>query len=62
LSTLVLDASVAAKWMLPSEETLQEEAASLLRDYAHGKLQFIVPDIFWAEIGNAVWKSVRQGR
>ena len=62
MSTLVLDASVAAKWMLPSEETLQEDAASLLRDYAHGKLQFIVPDIFWAEIGNVVWKSVRQGR
>jgi predicted nucleic acid-binding protein len=62
LSTFVLDASVAAKWMLPSEETLVEEAAALLRDHTHGKLQFIVPDIFWAELGNVAWKSVRQHR
>jgi predicted nucleic acid-binding protein len=62
LSTLVLDASVAAKWMLPAEQALQEEAASLLRDYARGTIQFIVPDIFWPEIANVAWKSVRQGR
>ena len=62
MSTFVLDASVAAKWMLPSQERLQDAAAALLRDYAQGKNQFVVPDIVWAEIGNVAWKSVRQGR
>jgi predicted nucleic acid-binding protein len=62
LSTLVLDASVAAKWVLPSEERLVNEAGALLRDYVEGHVQFIVPDIFWAEFGNIAWKSVRQGR
>lgn len=62
MSTYVLDASVAAKWGLPSQEPLAEEALVLLRDYAEGRIQFVVPDIFWAEFGNVVWKSVRQGR
>lgn len=62
MSAIVLDASVAAKWMLPSEERLVDEAAALLRDYTEGKVQFIVPDIFWAELGNVAWKCVRQGR
>ena len=59
----VLDASVAAKWFLPAEiETLSEEALSLLRLYAKGEIQFVVPDLFWAEFGNILWKAERQGR
>jgi predicted nucleic acid-binding protein len=63
VNTLVVDASVAAKWFLPSvNETLVDEAVQLLTDYAEDKVRFIVPDIFWAEFGNIVWKAVRQGR
>jgi predicted nucleic acid-binding protein len=63
LTLLVLDASVAAKWFLPSaEEPLTKEALALLRRYAGGEIEFAVPDIFWAEFGNILWKSVRAGR
>jgi predicted nucleic acid-binding protein len=63
LSVLILDASVAAKWFLPrSGEPLAEEALALLRRYADGDVEFAVPDLFWAEIGNILWKAVRKGR
>lgn len=63
MTTLVLDASVGAKWFLPSSgEPLTREAAFLLQDYAHGRLRFLVPDLYWAELGNIFWKAVRQQR
>ena len=63
MNTLVVDASVAAKWFLPSAgETLTDEAAELLKRYARGQIQFVVPDLFWAEIANIFWKAARQGR
>ena len=63
MSLIVVDASVAAKWCLPAkDETLREEAFRLLRRYVKGEIQFVVPDLFWAELGNLLWKAVRQGR
>jgi predicted nucleic acid-binding protein len=63
LNLLVLDASVAAKWFLPSAgEPLAEEALTLLRRYTDGEIQLTVPDLFWAEFGNILWKAVRTGR
>ena len=63
MSTSVLDASVAAKWFLPAaQEPLVNEAFLLLNDHAAGRTQFIVPDLFWAEFGNIMWKAVRQTR
>jgi predicted nucleic acid-binding protein len=63
LTALVLDASVAVKWAIPSKtETLTTEALQLLKRYTDGKINFIVPDVFWAEIGNVMWKGVRQKR
>ena len=63
MSTLVIDASVAAKWFLPpASEPLRDEALDLLRGYAAGQLHFAVPDLFWAECGNIFWKAVRQRR
>ena len=59
----VLDASVAAKWFLPrSGETHAGEALQLLRDYSAGQVDLTVPDLFWPEIGNILWKAVRIGR
>ncbi len=59
----VLDASVAVKWMIPpAGETLTTESARLLKRYADGEIDFIVPDVFWAEVGNVLWKGVRQRR
>ena len=63
MSSYVLDASVAAKWLLPAEsEPLSREAVSLLEAYASGYIEFMVPDLFWAELGNILWKAVRRGR
>ncbi|MHB8412536.1 MAG: type II toxin-antitoxin system VapC family toxin [Candidatus Acidiferrales bacterium] len=63
MSRIVVDASVAAKWFLPGRgETLAEEAFRLLRRYARGEIRLVVPDLFWAELGNLLWKAVRQGR
>jgi predicted nucleic acid-binding protein len=63
VSLFVLDASVAAKWFLPAAgETLTDEALQLLRRYTNSQLRFVVPDLFWAEFANILWKAVRQGR
>jgi len=63
VSLFVVDASVAAKWFLPADgETLAQEALEFLRRYATGQIRLIVPDLFWAEFGNVLWKAVRQGR
>ena len=63
MNTLVLDASVAVKWAMPFEdEPLIPESARLLHRYRSGELDFIVPDVFWAEIGSVFWKGVRRGR
>ena len=63
MSTLVLDASVAAKWFLPAEdETLVPQALDLMARHAKSELRFIVPGIFWAEMGNIFWKAVRARR
>jgi predicted nucleic acid-binding protein len=63
LNKLVLDASVAVKWAIPSaREPFTDAAMRLLKRYAAGEIEFIVPDVFWAEMGNVLWKGVRQGR
>lgn len=63
MSLFVIDASVAAKWFLPARgETLADEALELLGRYAKAEIRFVVPDLFWAEFGNVLWKAVRQGR
>lgn len=63
MTAYVLDASVAAKWFLPGpEEPLASEAMQVLAGYARGEVRLIVPDLFWAEFGNIIWKAVRQRR
>ncbi|HTC63357.1 MAG TPA: type II toxin-antitoxin system VapC family toxin [Candidatus Saccharimonadales bacterium] len=63
MTLFVLDASVAVKWFLsPKNERLTAEALELLRRYVQKEVQFIIPDLFWAEIASAFWKAVRLGR
>jgi predicted nucleic acid-binding protein len=51
------------KWVIPSaNEALSAESLRLLRRYVAGEIDFVVPDIFWAEIGNVLWKGARQQR
>ena len=52
---LVVDASIAMKWLVP--EALHEEAVALL-DVGSA---FLAPDLLVAEVGNALWKKVQRG-
>jgi predicted nucleic acid-binding protein len=52
---LVVDASVAAKWLLPEVDS--DAAARLLED---DDLAFHVPELFDAELGNVLWKRVQR--
>ena len=63
MTTLVLDASVAIKWAMPmAHEPLADESLRLLKRYVASEVEFIVPDVFWAEVGNVLWKGTRQRR
>lgn len=52
---LVVDASVAAKWLLA--EALSSKALALVQP----ENELVVPDLFWAEVGNILWKKWRAG-
>ena len=59
----MVDASVAVLWSVPSASSqLTEPALQLLRRYSDQELEFVVPDLFWAEVANALCKGVRQRR
>ena len=63
MTACVLDASVAAKWFLPSaNEPLATEAVGVLRDHTVGRLELLAPDLLWPELGNILWKAVRLHR
>jgi len=63
LSRYVLDASVAAKWFLrAADETFVDTALELLRSYVAGQAHLFVPDLFYAEFANILWKAERRGR
>lgn len=55
MRTLVIDASVAAKWFLPEDGA---EHARALLDPAH---TLIAPDLLWVEVAQVAWKLARRG-
>jgi predicted nucleic acid-binding protein len=57
--TIVVDASVAAKWLF--EETDSAEARRLLDEIAKGRFKSLAPDILPAEIANSLSKRVFRG-
>ncbi len=59
----VVDVSVAAKWVLRGpEEDFVPQARQLLLQIVEGRIQVMVPDLFWVELGNILWNAVRRGR
>ena len=63
MKRFVIDASVALKWCLPLEkEDFVAEAEALLTSFRNNEVAFFVPDLFWLEIENALWKAVLKGR
>jgi len=60
---IVVDASVAAKWVLPrANESFVDQATDLLRRHISGEIRIVVPDLFWAELGNVLCTATRVGR
>ncbi len=63
MTTCVVDANVAAKWLLPAAgEGLLDQANHLLALHVKRELQLLAPDLIGAEIGNVLWKAVRRNR
>jgi predicted nucleic acid-binding protein len=59
----VVDASVAAKWLLPAAgEGLLDQANRLVALHVRRELQLLAPDLIEAELGNVLWKAVRRNR
>jgi predicted nucleic acid-binding protein len=57
--TLVVDASVAVKWILPEDG--HEEAVLLQDQYQEEKIDLIAPTLLIAEVANVLWKRARRG-
>ena len=57
MTRYILDASVAARFLL--SESLSAEATAVLRDYIEGRVELAAPSILTYEVGNALWKAVR---
>ncbi len=56
---LVIDASVAAKWIF--EEPDSDRARVLQRDAGRRGLELVAPEILPAEVANVIWKRVLRG-
>ncbi len=54
MRTVVVDASIVAKWLVP--EDLSSQALAL-----RGRYDFAAPDLLHAELANILWKKVRRG-
>jgi len=53
VSEIVVDASIAVKWVLPEEH--DATARRLL-----SKRKLLAPNLLWAEVGNTLWKRYRR--
>jgi len=63
LTTCVVDACVAAKWVLPAAgDELLDQANRLIERHVKRDLQLLAPALIEAEIGNVLWKAVRRKR
>ena len=60
MNTCVVDASVAIKWYVP--ETHHENALRFLRLLSKHSFNLHVPDLFFSEFGNILWKKTRRSQ
>jgi predicted nucleic acid-binding protein len=59
----VVDANVGVKWLeLFRKEPLVIEARAFLELSVQRKFGMMVPDLFWPEVGNILWKAVRRNQ
>lgn len=58
---VVIDASVVLRGFFPDEEG-HAEAQALIRAYAQGEIEFLVPTLLPYEVTNAILQAVRRDR
>lgn len=58
---VVIDASVVLRGFFPDEEG-HAEAQALIRAYAQGEIEFLVPTLLPYEVTNAILQAVRRNR
>lgn len=56
--TVIIDASVAAKWLFEESDT--GKARALLDSVRDGRLKCMAPEIIFAEVANVLWKKVHR--
>jgi predicted nucleic acid-binding protein len=59
LTVYVIDASVASRFLLV--EDLSDKAKLVLEDFLEGNLDLGAPKLVVYEVGNTLWKAVKQG-
>ena len=57
MTSIVIDASTAAKWQL-SAEPEADRARDMLRDYAAGNIAFVAPKVWHYEVANIFNKAI----
>ena len=57
--SVVVDASVAAKWLL--QEPDSDRALALLAAWRNGQLEGFAPSVLATEVANTLWKRVIRG-
>ena len=63
MTAFVVDANVAAKWLLPAAgEDLLDQANHLAARHVRRELLLLAPDLICPEIGYVLWKAVRRQR
>lgn len=60
MAEVVLDPSLALRWVLPGEQTPSVDR--ILQQWLAGGVRFVVPELFWAEIANGLYQSIRRNR
>jgi predicted nucleic acid-binding protein len=56
---LVLDSSVAIKWVLPEKDTTK--AVRLRNEFRRGGHELLAPDVFPVEVSHALTRAERRG-
>jgi predicted nucleic acid-binding protein len=59
MTEVVIDASVAARWLEPTGSPLTGPAQALLEDYESGRLSVVVPSLLFLELMNVAGRQWR---
>lgn len=55
MKLLVIDSGVSVKWFI--KEINSAEARKILDEFQYGNIEFLAPDLIYAEFGNIIWKK-----